>query len=309
MKIEIRNLVRSFKPGVNAVDHVSFSFGSGESIGFVGPNGAGKTTTMRILATLDDADGGDVLLDGVSILDHPEFAHRRIGYMPDELPDRADTTVREYLDFYARAYGFRGVRLAAAVAEVEAFTGLVEFRDKTLCQLSKGMKQRVSLARAIVHDPDLVIMDEPANGLDPRARIELRELVRALREDGKALLISSHILSELEEMCTGTVILEQGRLFDPTASSAVSSEATFAVLVRLLGRTPEAAATAFLEMAGVRTAMPRGEDVRVVLAGDETAGAEFLAELVRRNLKPIAFMPAKGRLEDIYLSVTKGVLA
>lgn len=310
MKVEIRDLVRSFTRGVNAVDHVSFTFGSGEVIGFVGPNGAGKTTTMRILATLDDADGGDILLDGVSIFDHPEVAHRRIGYMPDALPDRGDTTVHEYIDFFARAHGLRGKALADAVAEVEDFTGLVEFRDKTLRQLSKGMKQRVSLARALVHDPDLVVMDEPANGLDPRARIELRELVKALREDGKAILISSHILSELEEMCTGTVILEKGRrleLQDPAA--AEPGERTFTVLVRLLGRDADAAVAALAELPGVKTAAPRGDDVRVTLAGDETAGADFLAELVRRDLRPISFLPANGRLEDLYLSVTKGVLA
>lgn len=309
MKIEVRDLVRSFAPGVNAVDHVSFTFGSGDVIAFVGPNGAGKTTTMRILATLDDADGGDVLLDGVSILDRPDEAHRRIGYMPDELPDRADTTVREYIDFFARAYGLRGAALASAVEEVEAFTGLTEFRDKTLRQLSKGMKQRVSLARAIVHDPDLVIMDEPANGLDPRARIELRELVKALREDGKAILISSHILSELEEMCTDVVILEKGRRLELKAPAAAADEQTFDVLVRLLGRKAEEATPVFLELPGVKTAAPRGEDVRVTLAGDEAAGAAFLAELVHRGLKPISFLPANGRLEDLYLSVTKGALA
>ena len=310
MKVEIRDLVRSFTRGVNAVDHVSFTFGSGEVIGFVGPNGAGKTTTMRILATLDDADGGDILLDGVSIFDHPEVAHRRIGYMPDALPDRGDTTVHEYIDFFARAHGLRGKALADAVAEVEDFTGLVEFRDKTLRQLSKGMKQRVSLARALVHDPDLVVMDEPANGLDPRARIELRELVKALGENGKAILISSHILSELEEMCTGTVILEKGRrleLQDPAA--AEPGERTFTVLVRLLGRDADAAVAALAELPGVKTAAPRGDDVRVTLAGDEDAGADFLAELVRRDLRPISFLPANGRLEDLYLSVTKGVLA
>lgn len=310
MKVEIRDLVRSFTRGVNAVDHVSFTFGSGEVIGFVGPNGAGKTTTMRILATLDDADGGDILLDGVSIFDHPEVAHRRIGYMPDALPDRGDTTVHEYVDFFARAYGLRGKALTDAVVEVEDFTGLSEFRDKTLRQLSKGMKQRVSLARALVHDPDLVVMDEPANGLDPRARIELRELVKALREDGKAILISSHILSELEEMCTGTVILEKGRrleLQDPAA--AEPGERTFTVLVRLLGRDAEAATAALAELPGVKTAATRGDDVRVTLAGEEAAAADFLAELVRRDLRPISFLPANGRLEDLYLSVTKGVLA
>ncbi|MBO4709590.1 MAG: ABC transporter ATP-binding protein, partial [Kiritimatiellae bacterium] len=145
MKVEILNLTRIFQRGFKAVDDLSFSFSSGEVVGFVGPNGAGKTTTMRILATLDIPDSGDILLDGKSILDDPALAHRAIGFMPDELPDRTDTTVEEYLDFFGRAYGLRGKALADALASVEDFTGLVSFRDKTLHELSKGMKQRVSL--------------------------------------------------------------------------------------------------------------------------------------------------------------------
>ena len=211
MKIELLHLTRVFQRGFKAVDDLSFSFTSGEVVGFVGPNGAGKTTTMRMLATLDVPDSGDILIDGKSILDDPSLAHRAVGFMPDDLPNRSDTTVDEYLDFFGRAYGLRGKELADAINGVEDFTGLVSFRDKTLRELSKGMKQRVSLARALVHDPQVIVMDEPANGLDPRARIELRELVRALAEQGKAILISSHILSELEEMCTTSVIIERGR--------------------------------------------------------------------------------------------------
>ena len=143
MKVEIKNLTRRFTPKFKAVDDLSFTFSSGEVIGFVGPNGAGKTTTMRILATLDIPDAGDIFLDGVSILDNPAFAHRQIGFMPDDLPDRNDITVHEYLDFFARAYFLRGAALKAAVEGVEAFTGLESFRDKTLHELSKGMKQRV----------------------------------------------------------------------------------------------------------------------------------------------------------------------
>ena len=307
MKVEVKDLVRSFVPGVNAVDHVSFTVSSGEVIGFVGPNGAGKTTTMRIMATLDDADGGDVLIDGVSALDEPEKVRPLIGYMPDALPERSDTTVHEYIDFFARAYLLRGPRLKAAVEEVEEFAGLGQFRDKTLNALSKGMKQRVSLARALVHDPGFVIMDEPANGLDPRARIELRELVKALREDGKAILVSSHILSELEEMCTGTVILEKGRRLDVAAASAAGRRA--AVLVRLLGRSAEEARNAMLEIPGVASATLRGDDVRVEVEGGEEAASRLLADLVGRGLMPVSFMPTGGNLEDLYMSVTKGAIA
>ena len=272
MKVEILNLTRIFQRGFKAVDDLSFSFSSGEVVGFVGPNGAGKTTTMRILATLDIPDSGDILLDGKSILDDPALAHRAIGFMPDELPDRTDTTVEEYLDFFGRAYGLRGKALADALAAVEDFTGLVSFRDKTLHELSKGMKQRVSLARALVHDPQVIVMDEPANGLDPRARIELRELVKALAENGKAILISSHILSELEEMCTTSVIIERGRRLSTDFEDD----------------------TAWIRL---RFAQKEGEDFLLAKG------------LFSRGLVPIHFASEAGRLEDVFMHVTKGALA
>ena len=253
MKVEILNLTRIFQRGFKAVDDLSFSFSSGEVVGFVGPNGAGKTTTMRILATLDIPDSGDILLDGKSILDDPALAHRAIGFMPDELPDRTDTTVEEYLDFFGRAYGLRGKALADALASVEDFTGLVSFRDKTLHELSKGMKQRVSLARALVHDPQVIVMDEPANGLDPRARIELRELVKALAENGKAILISSHILSELEEMCTTSVIIERGRRL-----STDFEDDTAWIRLRFAQKEGEDFLARLLEMPGVKEAEAAG---------------------------------------------------
>ena len=312
MKVEIRDLVRSFTRGVNAVDHVSFTFGSGEVIGFVGPNGAGKTTTMRILATLDDADGGDILLDGVSIIDHPEVAHRRIGYMPDALPDRGDTTVHEYIDFFARAHGLRGKALADAVAEVEDFTGLVEFRDKTLRQLSKGMKQRVSLARALVHDPELLIMDEPANGLDPRARIELRELVKVLAEQGKAVLVSSHILTELAEMCTSVVIIEKGRLLSGGDIGEVARKAdpgTHLSLRAAPGTPQDALVRALLESPGVTRAIPRGPFVSAALEGGEDAAADLLASLVSRGVRVLECRVEAANLEDVFMNVTKGDVA
>ena len=150
MKVEVTNLVKTFDRGFRAVDGLSFSFSSGEVIGFVGPNGAGKTTTMRIMSTLDTPDSGDITLDGVSVLDHPEQAHRLIGFMPDDLPSRTDTTVDEYLDFFARAYGLRGAAIRKAVEGVEEFTGLTEFRDRTLHALSKGMKQRAVSVNAML---------------------------------------------------------------------------------------------------------------------------------------------------------------
>lgn len=305
MKVEIQNLTRSFDGRTRAVDSLSFSFGSGEVIGFVGPNGAGKTTTMRMLATLDVPDDGDILLDGVSILDDPDRAHRLIGFMPDDLPNRNDITVDEYLDFFGRAYALRGAALRAAVDSVEEFTGLTTFRDKTLRQLSKGMKQRVSLARALVHDPAVLVMDEPANGLDPRARIELRELVRALAENGKAILISSHILSELEEMCSGTVIIERGKRL----ATDVPQTGDMWYNLRLFGLDVPTSLARLLEIPGVRAAEVHGAGCRAKIPVGDEAAAEFVRTLVARNLIPIQFEPETGKLEDLFMQVTKGALA
>ena len=304
MKVEILNLTRIFQRGFKAVDDLSFSFSSGEVVGFVGPNGAGKTTTMRILATLDIPDSGDILLDGKSILDDPALAHRAIGFMPDELPDRTDTTVEEYLDFFGRAYGLRGKALADALASVEDFTGLVSFRDKTLHELSKGMKQRVSLARALVHDPQVIVMDEPANGLDPRARIELRELVKALAENGKAILISSHILSELEEMCTTSVIIERGRRL-----STDFEDDTAWIRLRFAQEEGEDFLARLLEMPGVKEAEAAGNGFRTRIASGDEAAAELAKSLFSRGLVPIHFASEAGRLEDVFMHVTKGALA
>ncbi len=311
MHVHIQSLSRHFGT-VKAVDDVSFSIGEGEVIGFVGPNGAGKTTAMRIMATLDEPTSGDVLFDGRSVLDFPEHARRRLGFMPDALPEHPDITAHEYVDFFGRAFGLKGKALHKAVDEVEAFTGLGPIRDKTLQALSKGMKQRVSLARALVHDPDLLIMDEPANGLDPRARIELRELVKILAENGKTILVSSHILSELAEMCTGVVILERGKLLsDGTRGVAASAAApqTVRVFVRALGLAPGDLVKRVLEMPQSLKADERNAGCSVEIAGGDDEAAALLADLVAHGVRLVEFRVDALKLEDVFLAVTKGDLA
>ena len=211
MTVEVQHLRRVFGTTV-AVADLSFSFGSGDVLGLIGPNGCGKTTTMRLMTGLDEPTAGDVLVDGVSAVDYPDRVARRIGFMPDFLPSQSDITAHEYVDFFARAAGFSGAELARRVREAEAFVNLTPIRDKVISQLSKGMKQRVSLARAIVHDPGLLVLDEPASGLDLRARLEFREYVKRLAAAGKAILISSHILADLEETCNGCLVMEKGEL-------------------------------------------------------------------------------------------------
>src|SRR3954451_8485478 len=167
---------------------------------------------MRMLATLDEPTSGDAFIDGVSVVQEPEEARRLLGVVPDALPTHHDITVHEYLDFFARAYRIESARRKKTLDSIEEFTNLIGIRHKTLKSLSKGMNQRVCLARALLHDPKVLILDEPAAGLDPRARIELRELIRVFSSQGKAILMSSHILTELSEICTGAVITERGRV-------------------------------------------------------------------------------------------------
>lgn len=311
MKIQVQNLVRDFG-ALRAVNDLSFSFSSGRVAGFVGPNGSGKTTTMSIIATLDEPTSGDVLIDGRSVVDYPLEARRRIGFMPDDLPSQSDISAHEYVDFFGRAFGLRGAALRRAVDDVEEFTGIGPIRDRVIPALSKGMKQRVSLARALVHDPEALIMDEPANGLDPRARIELRELVKVLAERGKAILISSHILTELAEMCTDVIIIEKGRLVSggDIGEIAQTSGMGATLLVRALGAAPEEVARALLECPGVRSAAPRGRFAAALVDdGNDEILAGILPMLQTRGLRVAEFRIEEANLEDVFMNVTKGDVA
>ena len=308
MRVEVRGLRKAFGH-TTALDGVSFSFGAGEVMGFVGPNGAGKTTTMRILATLDEPTEGDALLDGVSIIQEPELARRSIGFVPDALPTHADITVHEYLDFFARAYRLTGARRRQVVESIEEFTNLTGIRHKLLKALSKGMNQRVCLARALLHDPQVLILDEPAAGLDPRARIELRELIRALSSQGKAILISSHILTELAEICDGAVIIEHGKLLmaGRVGELLADNVARRVVLIRVLGDRDELYRE-LLQTPGVEEARLNGDEVVAEVNGGDEEVSDLLAALVRRGHRVIEFKQQRANLEEIFMSVTKGVV-
>ncbi|MDR0871354.1 MAG: ABC transporter ATP-binding protein [Planctomycetaceae bacterium] len=307
MEVHIAKLVRHF-PKTKAVDDISFSFRTGQIYGFVGPNGSGKTTTMRILATLDEPTSGDIFVDGISVIQYPDQVRKLVGYMPDTLPAHKDITVHEYLDFFARAYGLKDPKRSIAVKNIEEFTGLTEFKEKTIAQISKGMKQRVSLARTIVHDPAVLVLDEPAAGLDPRARIELRELLKALRELGKAVLISSHILPELGEICDGVAFIEKGKLLragkiDDIAGSMEMRQTT---MVRAKNYDLETLLKFVLEEPAVETAKIVGEEVAVVMKDDEDTS--LLPSLIGKGIKIAEFRQQKVNLEHLFLNITQGEL-
>jgi len=306
MQLRVENLKKHFGL-TKAVDDISFSLESGHVFGFVGPNGAGKTTTLRILASLDDPTSGDAYLDGVSITEMPESVRRRIGFVPDALPSHSDVTVHEYLDFFARAYGMVGKAKCKAVEGVEDFTSVRGIRDKLLKSLSKGMKQRVSLGRALIHDPDLLIMDEPAAGLDPRARVEFRELVTALSDMDKAILISSHILTELAEICTGVVIIEQGKLLRTgTMGDVLMKDIPHqTVAIKAMEKQGELS-KALLELPHVKAVQPFDKELHVEIEGGNAECSELLGELVRRGHQVVEFRHVRDDLEDVFMRVTKG---
>ncbi len=301
--------VKKYFGRTRAVDNISFSFSSGDVVGFVGPNGAGKTTMMRILATLDEPTSGDATIDGVSIVEAPENARRLIGYVPDALPAHRDISVHDYLDFFARAYGLDGVKRKQVVESIEGFTNLTGIREKTLYALSKGMKQRVSLARALVHDPPVLVMDEPAAGLDPRARVELRELLRILSGDGKAILISSHILTELSEICGGAVIIEQGKIVASGNLQEIAGQGTeqCTVVIRSLNRQDEMY-KAMLIMPNVAAVNQLGGEIEVKVSGSEDTCSELLEILIRSGYRIIEFKQRGSDLESVFMSVTTGVV-
>jgi ABC-2 type transport system ATP-binding protein len=306
MRIDVSHLKKNYGK-TKAVDDISFSFSSGEVFGFVGPNGAGKSTTMRILATLEEPTSGDATIDGISVVQDPDKARRLVGYVPDSLPTHSDITVHEYLDFFARAYGVPGRKRRPVLERIEEFTNLTGIREKFVNALSKGMKNRVSVARALVHDPPALLMDEPAAGLDPRARIELRELLKVLASQGKAILISSHILTELAELCTGTVIIERGRILRAgSLNEVLTREVTHrTVLIRPLGRLTELHKQV-LELPNVEAARLVDHVVEADVSGSEENCCELLESLIQRGYRIVEFRQRRVDLEHVFMTVTRG---
>ncbi|WP_442481527.1 ATP-binding cassette domain-containing protein [Aeoliella sp. SH292] len=305
-QIELRNVHRWFGD-THAVNDVSFEVQAGEVFGYIGPNGAGKTTSMRILATLDEPNSGDALVDGFSVVEDPDRVRRRLGFMPDYYGTYENVDVHEYLDFFARAYGLRGTERTKALGFVKDFTGLDKLATKPINGLSKGMKQRLCLGRTMIHDPSVMVLDEPAAGLDPRARIELREMIARLADIGKAVLISSHILTELAEICDRVAIIEQGKLVAVGSVEEISSgyQTVAMVDVRFVGDV--ARAHRWLE-AREDLHEVRIQDRVATLshAGDEAAQAILLREMIEAGLEVVEFRCRTKSLEDIFLEVTEG---
>lgn len=309
--IELQNLHCTFG-STHAVNDVSFSVPRGSVFGFIGPNGAGKTTSMRILATLELPTSGDALVEGFSSINDPDRVRGRLGFMPDQFGTYPDTNCAEYLDFFARSYGVVGRQRTARLRWVMDFTGLNPLAYKPIRGLSKGMRQRLCLGRALIHDPAVLVLDEPAAGLDPRARIELRKMIRSLASEGKTILVSSHILTELAEMCDLVGIVEQGRLLATGSVAEIRNNLRPSRDMRLrVAGDPESARQRLAEIDCVETMDHDEADpliFRFTIKGTEQEQVHVLRTLSDARIDVLEYSLLEKSLEDVFLHVTQGRL-
>jgi ABC-2 type transport system ATP-binding protein len=311
--IETRGLVKRYDDQL-AVAGINLVIGPGEIYGLVGPNGAGKTTTMKILATLLPPTAGEALVCGISVTAQPIEVRRRIGYMPDFYGVYDDLRVWEYLDFFARCYAVPAARRAGMIGELLEIVGLSDKRDAYVETLSRGMRQRLCLAHTLVHDPAVLILDEPASGLDPRARVEMREILRELRSMGKTILVSSHILPELAEMCTGVGIIDRGRLLRSGSIDEIERSLRATALLRIDVLGDDQTLSAAREWLGsdrrvgdVLTASNASDGatrLEVPFDGNAEEQAALLAAMVQAGHRVSGFSHATSDLEEIFLKVT-----
>ena len=292
-----------------AVAGIDLSVDQGEIFGLVGPNGAGKTTTLRMLATLLLPSAGTAEIAGMSVTRNPDQVRRVLGFMPDSFGVYDDMKVWEYLDFFARCYGIGPADRRRMISDLLELVDLGRKRDDYVQTLSRGMQQRLCLAHALVHDPLVLLLDEPASGLDPRARVELRELLRELRSLGKTILISSHILPELEELCTSVAIVDRGQVLAQGRVADIERRLRFGAVLRvrllLEGEDLEAARATFAQDADVASAVLLEDGtIEIGFRGDDAASVRLLAESVAAGMPIVSFARAASDLEELFLQVT-----
>lgn len=312
--LTIENLTKQYGKFV-AVDHLSLHIEKGEIFGFVGPNGAGKTTTMRIICGLLKATSGSVTVDGVDAIRQPEDIKRKVGYVPDFFGVYDNLKVMEYMEFYGSMYGLDRKETDDLSEGLLELVNLSDKKEEFVDTLSRGMKQRLCVARALIHNPDLLVLDEPNSGLDPRARFEMKEVLKNLGSMGKTILISSHILPELSEMCTSIGIMEHGKLVtsgkvDDVMAASKGTQPIHVKVVyadREVGQTGKERLNILLkEQPFVERVSFTEEEVLIGFKGDDYEAAKLLKYLLDNQVMVSRFYQEKEDLESLFLEITGG---
>ena len=314
--IETRDLVKKFGK-FTAVDGLSLEVPAGSIYGFVGPNGAGKTTTMRVLTTLTRPTSGQAWVGGHSVTEEPRAVRRSIGYMPDEFGVYDDMRVWEYLDFFAACYDIPETERRRLIHDLLELVDLSHRRDDMVDKLSRGMKQRLSLARTLAHDPSVLILDEPASGLDPRARVEIRELLVELARMGKTIFFSTHILADVSEICSHIGIIEAGQMIAQGSMEQMRAQLQphREIIVTLRDpaalETIKAVAAPVPGVVAVTDLEPKSgrSRVRIDFTGDDDAVAALNATLINANIAILGFTEETKDLEAMFMRVTKGIVS
>ncbi len=307
--IEIQNLSKRYGSFL-ALDNLNLSIEKGTVFGFVGQNGAGKSTTFSILATLLAPTSGSATVNGFNISKDPKLVRRQIGYMPDFFGVYDQLKAEEYLDFYGASYKIPADQRKKLIPQLLELVNLSHKKDSYVDLLSRGMKQRLCLARCLIHDPEVLILDEPASGLDPRARIEMREILKELKKMGKTILISSHILPELAEMCDEIGVIDNGRLVAQGSVSDIQFQLQAEKLIVVKVRGLVESAVAFFEDDPQVSKIDADEENRTLqflYKGEETEQIELLKKAILNDIPIVSFKESETNLEDVFMEITKGV--
>jgi len=303
--IELKGVTKMYGD-LKAVDNLSLQIAEGEIFGFIGPNGAGKTTTIKMLATLLVPTSGSIRIAGINPEEEPRAVRSTIGYMPDSFGVYPDLAVWEYLDFFGAAYQIPPNKRNGLIDDVLELTDLTAKKYDLVEALSRGMKQRLCLAKTLLHDPAILLLDEPASGLDPRARIEIRELLKELKKMKKTILISSHILSELSDFCTSIGIIEKGRLIVSGLISEIESGINLSRPYRLTSIDPLPLIETFLRSKGITQLDQTDGFLQFACSQNVEEAAALLSSLVTAGFRITSFQPVSRNLEDLFMRITKG---
>jgi ABC-2 type transport system ATP-binding protein len=306
--IEIKSLTKKYGQ-FTALDDLNLTLEEGTVFGFVGANGAGKSTTFLIISTLLQPTSGDVVINGISVREKPSDIRKLIGYMPDFFGVYDQLKADEYLDFYGASYGIPEADRKKLIPQLLELVNLSHKRESYVDLLSRGMKQRLCLARCLIHDPKVLILDEPASGLDPRARVEMRDILKTLKGMGKTILISSHILPELAEMCDEIGVIDNGKLIAHGSVAEIQKQlqGEKTITVRLAEKTSEA--IAFFEEQPFVASIEKleGEEgISFIYRGEEAGQIEMLKRAILNDLPIVSFMEHVTNLEDVFMEITKG---